>query len=173
MRRFTPIILLIAALSISLCSCEREDDVMEIFTGKTWKMSYIFPDGQPSTPIDFWEGFDNPEEAYKISNELAKDKSSYNLIFKGGLLNTGKMGGTFEGRAVNATVEGYWTADGDTRALQFSDVKWKGSDTDVLAKAFIRGLSANVYKYAGDNSNLYIHFKDGQLTRVIALVPKK
>lgn len=150
--------------------CESEDDVIDIFTGKTWKMSYIFPEGHISTPEDFWNG---DQEAYERSNELGKDLSNFNLIFQGGTLKTGQLGGTFQGRAVNATVEGYWEADGKTRALQFSNVRWSGTEADVLAKAFVIGVSANVYKYSGDSNNLYLHYKDGQLLRVIALFPKK
>ena len=168
--RHIPIILLMAVVLPVWSSCSDEDDVIDIFTGTTWKMSYIFPEGHISTPEDFWNG---DQEAYEKSSELVKDLGNFNLIFQGGTLKTGQMGGTFKGRAIGATVEGLWEADGKTRALQFSNVHWSGTESDVLAKAFMTGVSANVYKYSGDSSNLYLHYKDGQLLRVIALFPKK
>lgn len=168
--RHIPIILLVAVVLPFWSSCESEDDVIDIFTGKAWKMSYIFPEGHVSTPEDFWG---DDQEAYMASSELAKDLANFNLIFQGGKLKTGQMGGTFQGRGVNATVEGYWEADGETRALQFSNVHWNGTEKDVLAKAFMIGVSSNVYKYSGDSGNLFLHYKDGQLLRVVALIPKK
>ena len=155
---------------LPLCSsCNDEDDVMVIFTGKTWKLSYIFPEGHNTTPVDFWEG---DKEAYEASSLLVRDMGNFNLTFQGGTLKTGQMGGTFQGKATSATVEGYWEADGASRTLQFSNVHWKGQESDMLAKAFMTGISANVYKYSGDSGNLYLHYRDGQLLRVIALIPK-
>jgi len=168
--KIVPLLILALCLLPLFSSCEREDDVMEIFTGKTWRMSYIFPEGSYSNPLDLWNG---DAEAYEKSKVLASDKSHFNLTFQGGLTNTGQMGGTFTGVAVNATVVGQWTADGETRALNFSNVKWTGSESDVLAKAFMKGVSSNVYKYSGDNGNLYLHYKDGELLRVVGMIPKK
>lgn len=167
--RHIPILTLLAVVLPFCSSCESEDDVIDIFTGKVWKMSYIFPEGHVSTPENFWNG---DQEAYEASSELGKDQANFNLVFQGGTLKTGQMGGTFQGRGANATVEGYWEADGNTHALQFSNVHWNGTETDVLAKAFMTGVSS-VYKYSGDSGNLYLHYKDGQLLRVIALIPKK
>ena len=168
--RHIPIILLMAVMLPLWCSCESGDDVIDIFTGTTWKMSVIYPEGHISTPVDFWNG---DQEAYEKSSALVKDGANFNIVFQGGTLKTGQMGGTFQGRAISATVEGYWEADGDSRSLQFSNVRWNGTESDVLARAFMAGISANVYKYSGDSGNLFLHYKDGQLLRVIALYPKR
>ena len=39
--------LLVTALPV-LCGCNNEDDVVEIFTGKTWKLSKISAEGMPT-----------------------------------------------------------------------------------------------------------------------------
>jgi len=160
---------LLAAILVlpMLCGCEQEDDVIDIFTGKMWKLTYIYMEGNYATPLDQWDG---DEEAMKASMELAKKAGNFTLEFNGGRLNTGGLGGTFTGRAVNATIQGHWQADGKSRALQFSDVRYEGKETDLYAKAFLSGLSANMTHYSGDSKNLYLHYKEGQLMKVIGLI---
>ena len=166
-RRLTPYIFLWILLLPLCTSCEREDDVMEIFTGKTWKLSYIFLDGHSANSIDLWEG---DEEAWENSMKLVKTADYFTIAFQGGTLYTGGLGGTFKAQGVRATVEGHWEADGKTRALSFSEVKVTGTETEVMAKAFIEGLTAPMTGYSGDNANLYLHYTDGQLKKVIGLV---
>lgn len=162
--RLTPIILLIAALS-TLSSCNAGDDVIEIFTGRVWKLSYISLENNYTTPFDFWNG---DAEAMEASMRLKDIAQNFTIEFTGGLTNSGSYGGSFTGRAVNSTVVGYWSADGDTKELTFKDVKWSGTESDAYAWAFVRGISNNVFAYSGDSENLYIHYKEELTTKVMA-----
>jgi len=162
--RITPIILLITTLFF-LSGCNNEDDVIDIFTGKSWKLSYISLENYYSTPFDFWNG---DADAFETSMKLKDVAQNFTIEFTGGLTNTGSYGGVFNGRAVNSTVSGYWTADGQTKKLVFKDVKWSGTETDVYAWAFVRGISQNVISYSGDSENLYIHYTEELTTKVMA-----
>lgn len=148
-----------------LTACDNEDDVKEIFTGKTWKLSYIYAEGAYSIPIDFWEG-DAAKEA--ASRTLRDVEGNYTVEFSGA-----ETGGTFRGsvngRIVNSTFSGQWQADAGTHALTISNLTFGGNaETDVQAVNFKRGLQ-NVYKYTGDSNGLYLHYKENTMERVLAL----
>jgi len=160
----TPLLLLMVAL-FTLSSCNNEDDVIEIFTSKSWKLSYISLENQYATPFDFWNG---DAEALEASMKLKDVAQNFTIEFVGGMTNTGSFGGTFTGRAVNSTVAGYWTADGESKKVTFRDVKWSGTETDVYALAFRRGVSGNVFAYSGDSENLYLHYTEELTTKVLA-----
>ena len=47
--------MLVLSLPILMGGCSNnDDDVKVIFTGKTWKMSYIFREGNPKAYVNFW-----------------------------------------------------------------------------------------------------------------------
>lgn len=158
--------LLIALFVPVLSACDQEDDVIDIFTGKTWYLTYIAVDGQ-NKMYDFWQG-----------NEQAREKSfrtligdNYTLIFEGANVNDVARG-TFNGRATNATADGDWSADGNNRELNIT-VKHSGTDADIyLGKAFMDGLK-NAFKYGGDNRNLYIYYKDGATVKFLSFAPQR
>ena len=92
--------LLVTALPM-LCGCNNEDDVVEIFTGKTWKLSKISAEG---TNIQFnhWPNDNANGDAFKQSMDLLRGSGNFTITFSGGEIN-GITGGTFNGRGVNAT----------------------------------------------------------------------
>lgn len=165
----TPILFILSLLPF-LQGCSQEDDIAVIFTGKTWKMSYIHPEGNYNAPLDVWEG---NEEAFQKSMDLLAAGDNFTLEFYGGSLGNGQFGGTFKGRGVTSTVQGNWVADGKDRRLQFSNVQWAGEEKDIYALTFRRALNAEVNAYSGDSYNLFIHYKEGQLLRVIAMLLMK
>ena len=153
-------------LLISGCS-SNDDDVKVIFTGKTWKMSYIFREGDPKAYVNFW--YDD-REAEKKSTELQKLNGNYEVEFVGANID-GAFSGSFSGKGVDSSFTGTWRADAKNRAMSTYDMKWDKDETDVLAKQFQKGMNT-AFKYSGDSNSLYIYYKDGEVTYVIALLPK-
>lgn len=153
-------LLLFATLLPLLEACDQGDDIAEIFTGKTWKLTYITMNGQT---VDFWNG---DEAAYNESERLRRQSATFTVTFHGGDTES-VAGGEFNARAVNRTINGQWTADGVSHELRLTDIRVTGSDTDVLATAFYNGLQ-NATRYEGDSQNLYIYYEDGETTKCMA-----
>jgi len=162
--------LLIVVLTLpALSGCNEKDDVISIFTGKTWKLTYIAEKGKEQKMYDFWG---SNETAYQNSMNFLKSDANFLVTFEGGEVN-GTVIGTFTGNATTAGISGKWTADGENQTLTTSDIKTTGSDKDTfLGKAFIYGLS-NAKKYKGDDNNLFIYYEEGQRTFVLFLHPLK
>ncbi len=154
--------LLLLLLLPLLGGCDNEDNVLEIFTGKTWKLTYIALEGQHQM-FDFWN---NDTNAAQRSMQLLEQNATFTVEFNGG--ETAEyVGGDFEALAVNRSATGTWAANGATRELSLHDIRTSGSDTDVLARAFLTGLT-NAIRYSGDSQNLYIYYEDGQTTKYMA-----
>lgn len=154
-----------ALLSVLVESCNREDDVLEIFTGRTWKLSYIAAEGT-NVMYDYWG--DN-STAYKNSmNYLAQDNTF--IIDFSGTGDGNSVSGSFSGTVVTATITGQWQADAQGRTITTSSVRQSSQETDVLARAFITGLT-NAIRYEGDTNNLFIYFEDGQTVKRLGFVP--
>ncbi len=152
-----------------LTACDNEDDIKEIFTGKVWKLSYIYAEGAYSIPIDFWEGDAAKEEA---SRTLRDVEGNYIVEFSGAEMD-GVFKGSVNGRIVNSTFSGQWQADAATHTLTISNLTFGGNaETDVQAVNFKRGLQ-NVYRYTGDSNGLYLHYKENTMERVLALFVSK
>ena len=155
-------ILLMLSLLPLLSGCDNEDDVVGIFTGKTWKLSRLTNKGSNAQFYpNLWNN--NEEEMKKSLDKLYNQKSTFTLNFEGTELDGELMGTTVNGQGINSSVNGTWKADGASGSLSIS-VKVTGSaESDALAKTFISGLQ-NVYKYEGDANSLTLYFKDGPTT---------
>lgn len=160
--------LLLAALPL-LCGCNNEDDVAEIFTGKTWKLSKISAEGS-NIQFNYWSNDNAEGTAFQKSMALLKSTDNFTIGFTGGEINN-VVGGTFSGKGVVATFNGKWQADGESHQLNMSTTL-NGTETDILAKAFVNGLQ-NVIRYEGDANNLFIYFKDGQTVKYMGFTPKR
>lgn len=159
--------LLLLLLPLTLGGCSDDDDVLEIFTGKTWKLSYISAEGNHKW-IDLWG---NNDAAYQNSMKLLEAEGTFTLGFAGSEAVEGTSGGTLNGQGVNLKFTGTWRADGDSRKLILS-LQTSGNDSDVLVKAFLSGLQ-NAFRYEGDSQNLFIYYKEGQVTRFMGFKPTK
>ena len=151
----------------SLSGCEKGDDLKVIFTGKTWKMSYIFREGNPKAYVNFW-GDDREAEAESIATQ--KLDGNYELEFTGANID-GAFTGAFSGKGVESSFVGTWRADAEKRVMSTYDMKWTGDESDVLAKQFQKCINTAL-KYSGDSNALYLYYKDGEVTYVMALLPK-
>jgi hypothetical protein len=151
----------------SLSGCDKGDDVKIIFTGKTWKMSYIFREGNPKAYVNFW-GDDRDAEAESIATQ--KLDGNYELEFTGATID-GAFTGAFYGKGVKTSFTGTWRVDAEKRIMSTYDMKWTGDESDVLAKQFQKCMNT-AFKYTGDSNALYLYYKDGEVTYVMALLPK-
>ncbi len=156
--------ILLLFLPFLLVACNTEDDVMEIFTGRTWKLVRI-TDESSQNQFDFWNG---DEAAQQNSLEGLRQENNYTLTFEAADTGNTTPGGSFNGRGVRATVEGSWRADGNSRSMSISVSRIIGSESDILARSFINGLR-NATRYEGDNNNLFIYYTDGQTTKRLCL----
>ena len=95
---------LLLCLPFLLGGCNDEDDVLEIFTGKTWKLSYISAEGNHKW-IDLWGDSDT---AYKNSMKLLETEGTFTLGFAGSDATEAGAGGTLTGQGVNVKINGTW-----------------------------------------------------------------
>lgn len=161
-------LLLVLAILPALSGCNSEDDLIEIFTGKTWKMSRLTTKGSNARFLpNLWDSQDNMNKSLRNLDEAGK----YTLDFEGSEVDGQLLGARFTAYGDNVTLRGTWNADGKSHSLTFIVADRSGSESDPLAKAFINGLQ-NVYKYEGDASSLTLYFKDGETTKVIGFKPE-
>lgn len=162
-------LLLMLAMLPALSGCDTEDDLIEIFTGKTWKMSRLTMKGSNARFLpNLWDSQDSMDKSLRH----LEDSGKFTLDFEGSEVDGQLLGTRFTAYGVNATLTGTWNADGDSHSLTFNVEKSSGSESDPLAKAFINGLK-NVYKYEGDASSLTLYFKDGDVTKVIGFTHQR
>lgn len=103
-----------------LSGCDNEDDVIGIFTGKTWKLSRLTNKGSNA---QFYPNlWNNNEEEMKKSRDklLYNQKSTFTLNFEGTELDGELMGTTVNGQGINSSVNGTWKADGASGSLSIS-----------------------------------------------------
>lgn len=159
-KRLTYLLLLL--LLPLLGGCDTEDNVLEIFTGKTWKLTYIALEGQHQM-FDFWN---EDTDAARRSLQLLEQGSTFIIEFNGSE-TADYVGGDFEAQAVNRSITGNWAANGASRELSLNNLRTSGNDSDILAQAFLIGLQ-NAVRYSGDSQYLYIYYEDGQTTKCMA-----
>lgn len=154
-------LLALLATILLLAGCNKEDDVLEIFTGKTWKLTYISTENSHEQ-YDFWSNSQESEQSFSA----LKQPGNFTVTFEGTNLNQ-TIGGTFNAKAINANIDGQWNANGESHEMHTSNTKVSYSEKDKLAQAFVTGLQ-NATRYDGDNNNLFIYYedKDGTVKRM-------
>lgn len=160
-------LLIVTLLTPVWSACDQSDDVINIFTGETWYMTYIAVEGQ-NKMYDFWQGDQNA----RIKSFETIRGENYTLNFDGASLGGSNAGGTFTGQATSAKISGGWNANGENRKLTL-EIKNAGNDNDkYLGKVFVEGLK-KAHRYGGDNKNLYIYYKEGANTMFISFAPQR
>ena len=149
-----------------LSACNQEDDVIDIFTGKRWKLNFII-DAKDKICTDSY--FTNVSaEVKEASMKKMADKGNFIIDFTGVEVD-GEVIGTYSGRATNTTISGNWQANGKNNSFS-TDQGGPSGNEDLLGKVFINGL-ATAYKYEGDTAgNLTIYFEDKERKDKRALV---
>ena len=148
-----------------ISSCNNEDDVVEIFTGKTWKMSRL-TDNEKNAP-QFYKGIWNSEKEQLRSMEYLNRDGNFTVTFEGTEIN-GEIDGTqVVIQGIQSKMTGTWTANGKDNVLKLQIKKTEGTEIDPLAKAFMAAMK-NVYKYEGDVHQLTLYYKhDQNITRKV------
>lgn len=138
--------------------CNDSDDLQGIFTGKTWKLTYINLKDKGG-----WKnGFS--EKSIKILNE---NQESYTITFTGTEEDNRISNGAVKGRIITADLTGTWSANGKNNEFHASVTNV--NENDDLAKEFIKGLN-NASSYIGDDNGLFLYYNPAgsQQTYVLA-----
>ncbi len=159
--------LMLLAILLGFSACNNEDDVMEIFNNKTWKLSRIATEKGKE---QFYQGLWNNEAEEKASRELLKTDGNFTLNFNCAEVN-GEVTGTVSAHAVKSSIDdATLKIDGKEHTINIGG-KVIGTESDKLAKVFINGV-LNVFKYEGDIHNLTLYFKDGNTTKVMGFTAR-
>ena len=114
-------------------ACTQDDDIEEIFIGKTWYMS-----GGKLNGTDF-----SKDEV----SELYVNKDSYWIVFSNN---------SFNGRlSAGSNLSGTWEADGKHRTLKLNITTAENCETIVLDRNILHVLK-NINRYRGDANILEI-----------------
>ena len=154
------------AVVLTLTACNNKDDVMEIFTGKTWKLTRLTTEGSSNR---FLSGLWDNENSYNNSIEKLNSSGNYILNFYGDNQSAELIEPKFNANGINAKItNGTWKADGISKELVLSG-KVTGAETDPLAKEFMKALLP-IYKYEGDNRTLTLYYKDGKINKIMGFI---
>lgn len=162
MKRLTSILTLVLIVT-ALSSCNDTDDVVKIFTKDIKKMTMLL-EATETNPReqDLWDG---NAKAKEESVRLRDEPGNYEITFDyEEEPENGRIHGTFKGRAVKTILKGKWSANGKNQEMSMmlnADIT-PASETDRLAKEFIRALQGNsnfrIYKYQGDDQSLSVFY---------------
>lgn len=138
--------------------CNDSDDLQGIFTGKTWKLTYINLKDKGGWMNSF------SEKSIKILNE---NQESYTITFTGTEEDNRISNGAVKGRIITADLTGTWSANGKNNEFHASVTNV--NENDDLAKEFIKGLN-NASSYIGDDNGLFLYYNPAgsQQTYVLA-----
>lgn len=148
-----------------IISCDKSDDLSDIFLSKTWKMNYIAT-GSIGKPWNYT--FD--DVTADNLNEYTSQTKTFTLAFSGAQ-DGSNISGSFSGNG-SLSVTGTWKADGKSNS--FSTQVSSGSpaeSTDILAQKILYGIT-NVKSYKGDENNLFLYFDYNGKTLFIAFIAK-
>ncbi len=136
-------------LPLLLGGCTTSDDVQAIFTGKTWKMTYISTDNGQG-----WYNFSDLTPAdYEVWTPKTGSKS-FTISFTGSE-NDHVISGTFTGSG-SVSASGKWNANGESQKF---GAKVESSNVTAGGKigAKIIEILKTADKYSGDEDNLFIY----------------
>lgn len=129
--------LFVILVCVACAACSTDDDIDEIFIGKTWYMS-----GGKLNGTDF-----SKDEV----SSLYVNKDSYWIVFSNTSFN-GKL-------SAGTSFSGTWTADGDHRSLKLNITSQENCEEMVLDRNIFHVLK-NVCRYKGDANILEIFSDD-------------
>ena len=118
-----------------LSGCNDTDDVQKIFTGKTWKMTYITKKNEHS-----WYKFTDVSEAIYKSYDPINGTKAFKIAFTGSTEDN-IIRGEFSGSG-SVTFTGTWQADGKSNEFRITGIKNQpsyGDSKDTLAKHIVEG----------------------------------
>lgn len=123
---------LIILAAITFASCNKEDDIQEIFIDRSWTLTFIQEGKEHFVP---------------------QNNAAYIILFKGSTFTLTTP--------ANATISGNWQADGGSRTFRCSNIRTSGNITnDDIAKR-MRNMLQNAVSYNGDANYLQIIVQQG------------
>ena len=156
--------LIVLLLPLLLSSCNDSDDVQKIFTGRTWKLTYITKKNEHG-----WYKFPGVSENVYQSYDPVRGTRYFEIEFArrtdGGVI-TGDFTGTGSVR-MNGTFRANGVRNAFTAAIKSSSVT--GSQ-DTLGKYIIEGMG-KTFSYTGDINNLSLYFEYNSETLCSSFAP--
>ena len=137
------ILYLLLALPLLLTSCEKEDDVNEIFVSGTWNVGNFYHGGQ-------WSKYENDGAKVKYTRE--EDIKALNAM-----TITFNEDGSFQGKTSAGPFTGKWAVDGKKRTISITQLR--GNVSMGKSKEFIDALKNAAY-YKGDSNYLKLAPED-------------
>ena len=135
-------ILLLAATTLATVSCNREDDLDEIFVGKTWYMVGGCLNGQPLNT--------------EVKNFYNYGESAYLLNFQSG---------TFSGTlSTGVQFSGTWRAVAKSRTITLTLTN--GANCTIPFDRNVYTVIKGITYYKGDNQVLLIHADENNYLRL-------
>ncbi len=160
------LLLMLLALPFLLCSCNDSDDVQSIFTGRTWKLTYITKKNDHK-----WYHFPGVENKVYESYDPMNGTRYFEIDFTGSKEDN-VISGDLKGYG-SVEVLGRWNANGVSNVFSTSLSKKEVKDPkeNTLGKYIIEGLS-NAISYSGDENNLYLYFEYDKEMLTMVFAPK-
>ncbi len=153
---------LLLLMIFTLAACNDSDDVIAIFTGKTWKLNAIYHSGREDR--SYWVDKDGKPDEKAFEESLRKKNEKGFTVRFDGAQEDNIIIGTFTGVGYISTFTGKWSCNADSRKITITSFETKGSDNDVLAKAFVNAMKDVIsYSSHSDTNNLHLDFKEGEL----------
>ena len=157
--------MLILLLPLLLGSCNNSDDVQKIFTGRTWKLTYITVKNGRG-----WYRFPGVIDNIYNSYEPTNGSRSFIIEFTGSTEDN-VINGDFNASGT-ATMKGTWWANGVNNdfgtSVKSSSITEPSRDT--LAKYIVEGIT-KATSYGGDTKNLFLYYEYNGETLCIAFTP--
>lgn len=143
-------------------SCNDTDDVQSIFTGRTWRLTYITKKNSHG-----WYSFPGVDNS--VVESYLNGKRNFVIDFSGSTTD-GIISGDFLG-SESVSASGTWRANGKSNdfsmTVQRSSVK---ESKDTLGKYIIEGLKS-ASSYTGDNNNLFLYYEYNSETLCLVFAP--
>lgn len=132
---------LIITLIVTLLSgCNNSEDVKQLITGKTWRLScYYYKNG--NTAID----------RYPNANKILMDNMD-------GFYLTFYENNTFSGKGAKCSFSGTWRGDGKNNDFSMNINQLSGAESETIAIDFINAVKG-VVSYKSDYNNLELYYK--------------
>lgn len=145
MKRLLYFLSIVVATVLIVSSCSREDDIDEIFTDKTWRMTGATLNGK------IWGG-EKVRGFYSDPNP-----SAYTISF---------ASGTFTGMlSSGATFGGTWSANGKEQTIKMNFSKLPALEKEFDREVF--SIVKGIKYYRGDSRNIEFHAdKDNYITSI-------
>ena len=163
-KRLIPKVLGLLLLLPMFSGCNDTDDVAGIFTGKTWKLTYITKANGHG-----WYNFPDIADESNVM-EYINGKKTFMLVFSGSVEDD-IIQGTFTGSgAIN--TNGTWSANGKNQEFGMKVEKGTPIDSkDRIAEKILEGMrKANSYK-GSDSRNLYLYYQTDKEDLCLVFAP--